>query len=345
MTPQEIYFDNNATTMVLPEVAEAMVRVLREGFGNAASAHSVGGRARGHLRRARERVAALIGVEPEQILFTSGGTEANNMALGAVLTLGQERDQVLTTSIEHSSILSMCDYLEGHGIQVEPLPVDRSGRIEPERVMAALTERTALVSVQWVNNETGVIQPVEDIARLCHEAGVRFHTDAAQAVGKLSLDIGALPIDYLTLTAHKFHGPQGVGAVFAAQGRSLMPRMYGGPQESGLRAGTENLPGIVGLGEAARLRHERLGEIEKKLGMLRDRLESMVLDRLSGVDINGGSGPRVSNTTNLRFHGVDGEAFTARLDQVGIQCSQSSACTNQRPEPSYVLTCPCGEPG
>jgi cysteine desulfurase len=333
----EIYLDNNATTQPLPQIQEIMLKALGSHFGNPSSAHAAGQRARDQVYHAREAVATLIGAAPPALLFTSSGTEANNMVLASVLQSRGLRPHVVTTAVEHSSILKYCDYLSDLGATVTYLSVDRAGRLSLADVEAAITPATRLVSVQWVNNETGVIQPIAQIGALCQRYGVLFHTDAAQAVGKLAVDVSTLPIDFLTLTAHKFHGPQGIGALYARDRRWLAPLVRGGSQEADLRAGTENVPGIVGLGKAAELRRARLREIQQHLQALRDRFEDRVLDMVPGTAVNGDRTQRVCNTTNLLFRDIDGEALVAQLDQVGIRCSQSSACTNLRPEPSYVL--------
>ena len=336
-TPQEIYLDNNATTQPLPEVRDAMGEVLGGRFGNPASAHAAGDRAREFVRRAREAVAALIGADPSMIVFTSSGTEANNMVLASVLRDQGTKPRIVTTAVEHSSIPQYCDYLSDIGVEVIYVPVNRAGHLSLPDVEAAITPETSLVSVQWVNNETGVIQPIEQIGSLCRDRGVPFHTDAAQAVGKFPIHVSTLPIDFLSLTAHKFHGPQGIGALYARDRRWLSPMFYGGSQEGGLRAGTENVPGIAGMGTAAALRLARLGEIQQYLQGLRDRFEHLVLDMVPNTEINGDKTQRVCNTSNLLFRDIDGEALMAQLDHAGIRCSQSSACTNMRPEPSYVL--------
>jgi cysteine desulfurase len=227
--------------------------------------------------------------------------------------------------------------MEKHGVEVIYLSVDRDGRLSPSELDAAITPRTSLVSVQWVNNETGVIQPVEEISEICQKHGVLFHSDAAQAVGKVNIDLSALPVDFLSLSGHKFHGPQGVGALHVRNQKLLSPIIFGGPQEGGLRPGTENLPGIVGIGKAAEIRHERLDQTLAKLRALRDQFEQQVFEKVPGVEINGDHENRVCNTTNILFRDVDGQALVARLDMKGIRCSQSSACTNMHPEPSYVL--------
>jgi cysteine desulfurase len=336
-TQHEIYLDNNATTQPLPQVREAMLAVLGEQFGNPSSTHASGDRAREAVRHARESVAQLIGADPSEIIFTSSGTEANNMILASVLRPGGGTLRVVTTDVEHSSIPKYCEYLRALGVDVVSLPVDRAGRLSLADVEAAVTPETTLVSVQWVNNETGVIQPVDEIGALCRSRGVPFHTDAAQAVGKLAIDVTRLPIDFLSFTAHKFHGPQGVGGLYVRNPRWLMPMFYGGAQEFGLRPGTENVPGIVGMGKAAELRLAKFTETQGFLRELRDRFETLVLDMVPDVEVNGDTSQRVGNTTNLLFRGLDGEALVAQLDLAGVRCSQSSACTNARPEPSYVL--------
>ncbi len=337
MTPQEIYLDNNATTRPLPEVVEAVTEAMGEHFGNPSSAHSVGERARILIATARDQVAQLLGAEPEQVFFNSGATEGNNTVLAMLLNEPSEKRHLVTTSIEHSSVLKAADWLEGRGVRVTRIAPTAQGVVTPESLEEALTAPAGLVSVQWVNSETGVIQPIDQIARLCAARGIPLHVDGSQAVGKISMGVTGAGIDFLTLTGHKLHAPQGVGVLCARNSRALSPLIHGGSQEGGLRAGTENIPGIAGLGVAAQLRRQRLTGVQQELTRLRDTLETNVLESIPGTKINGGPANRVCNTTNLRFEGVDGEALVARLDQAGIQCSQSSACTNQRPEPSYVL--------
>ena len=334
---REIYLDNNATTQPLPEVREAMMRVLGDDFGNPSSAHSAGDRVREAMVVAREAVAKLIGAAPDQIVFTGSGTEANNTVFNSVMQRTQKPVRIVTTTVEHSSIVKMCDYLGTTGAEIASVPVDRCGQLDWAMLDKAISPNTDLVSVQWVNNETGAILPIEQIARLCRSRGVLFHTDAAQAVGKLPLSVAELPIDFLTFTAHKFHGPQGIGAMYAKMSKGLFPLLWGGTQEGGLRPGTENVPGIIGMGTAAQVRLNRLENVREFMTSLRDHFEQSVMERVLDVAINGTTNTRVGNTTNLLFRGVDGQALVARLDQEGIQCSQSSACTNQRPEPSYVL--------
>jgi cysteine desulfurase len=333
----EIYLDNNATTKVLLDIAEAVVSAITTHFGNPSSAHAAGERAREGLRNARENVASLLGCDSTNVVFIGSGTEANNIILSSAANRKKTKTFILTTSVEHSSILAMCDHLESEGIDIVRIGVDRNGMVKLPELKSALSDGMSLVSVQWVNNETGVIQPVEEIGQLCMEAGIPFHTDAAQAVGKIRINLSELPIDYLSFTGHKLHAPQGVGVLYAKNMRSICPMLYGGSQENSIRPGTENLAGIAGLGKAVELRASEFDRNIEYMDSLRKAFESMLLGAVHSIRINGVGAPRVCNTTNVLFEGVDGQALTARLDQEGIRCSQSSACTNQRPEPSYVL--------
>ena len=331
----EIFLDNNATTQPLPPVVAAVLAAMSDSFGNPSSSNRAGERARRLLHDSRESLAELLGAHPDSLTFTSGATEANNWVLQrACMTHGAS---LVTTEIEHSSVKNLCDFLENRGTQIQRIPTDELGRINVQQLADAVTSETTLVSVHWVNNETGTVQPVEEIAAICQERGVLFHTDASQAVGKLAVDVGKLGCDFLSFSAHKFHGPQGVGGLYIRPGLKLPAFIVGGSQEEGRRAGTENLPGIAGTGAAAALRFSGLIDIVERLLRLRDRFESAVLGQIPDVFINGDRIDRICNTTNLRFEGVDGAALVARLDQQGIRCSQSSACTNRRPEPSYVL--------
>lgn len=336
---REVYLDNNATTKPLSEVREAMMRVMGEDFGNPSSAHSAGDRVREAMVASRDAVAQLVGTEADQIVFMGSGTEANNTVFNSVVQCAPtgKRVRIVTTTVEHSSIVKMCDYLGGKGIEIVFVPVDRYGQVIWEALDEAVTPDTDLVSVQWVNNETGAILPVERIVHLCQSRGVLFHTDAAQAVGKLPVSVTKLPVDFLAFTAHKFHGSQGIGALYVRSPKGLLPLLWGGSQEGGLRPGTENVPGIIGMGTAAQLRLERLRDVQGLMASLRDRFEQSVIAQIPDVEINGDPDMRVCNATNLLFRDVDGQALVARLDQEGVRCSQSSACTNQRPEPSYVL--------
>jgi cysteine desulfurase len=275
-------------------------------------------------------VANLIGVASGQLVFTGSGTEANALVLGSAAT-PRTTAKIVTTNTEHSSILKTCEYMTSQGSEVAIIPVNADGLIDLNQLDEAVTPDTDLVSLQWVNNETGVVQPVRQALEICQRKGVPFHTDAAQAVGKIPIDLVKLPVDFLTLTAHKFHGPQGVGAAYVTSSRRLQPLFFGGDQEHGLRAGTENVPGIFGMGKAAELRRRRFETVVEHVSRLRDEFEKRICERLSDVRINGQAATRVCNTSNLLFAGIDGQALVARLDQDGIRCSQSSACTNQRP--------------
>ncbi len=331
---QEIFLDNNATTQPLPEVADAVLGAMSVDFGNPSSSNRTGERGRRVLQRARQNIANLIQCSPENLFFTSGATEANNWVIQKLTSTG---GSLVTTTTEHSSAKALAEAAKSQGVTVTLLPVADTGRICLEDFDGALSRNPTLVSVHWVNNETGVIQPIDEIARLCSERNVPLHVDASQAVGKLQVDVGKLPCDYLSFSGHKFHGPQGIGGLYVRPGSRLAPMLLGGGQEHGRRAGTENLPGIAGLGAAARARCDNFEPSTRFLSGLRDRFESAVLNRIPDVQINGDASTRVCNTASLRFSGLDGQALVVRLDQRGVQCSQSSACTNQRPEPSYVL--------
>lgn len=333
---QEIYFDNNATTEALPEVIAAVSRTMQGGFGNPSSIHGAGVRARRLLSVARAQVANLLAAGEKQVVFTSGATEANNLVLQALLQ-SLKGHKLVTTVVEHSSILAMTDYLMSHGVLVTLLEVDRNGLVDVDTVLNAIEPGRTLVSIQWANSETGVLQPVEALAEAAHTRGALFHTDAVQAVGKVSITLADSCIDFLTLSGHKLHGPMGVGALVGPSLDQLAPLIRGGSQENGLRAGTENIPGVVGLGVALECRARHFAQARGKTESLRNQFEESLVRSGLVVDVNGGGAPRLPNTTNLRFASVDGEALTIRLDQAGIRCSQSSACTNQRPEPSYVL--------
>jgi len=337
MELREIYLDNNATTRPLPEVIKAMLPLLSGGFGNPSSSHSAGGRARNYLKRARSQLGALIVSNPENIVFTSSGTEANNMAFNSG-TQGKAKSHcILITTVEHSSIQKMCNHLKINGVRIVLIPVDSEGHIDLDEIRKTVKEKIDLVSIQWVNNETGVIQPVSEITQICHENGKLFHTDAAQAIGKLDVNLKEIPIDFLSLTGHKFHSSQGTGALYCRDKFLLEPIFFGGFQEEGFRPGTENLSGIVGMGEAAEVRMNNLTKCIRRLSELRDNFESSILEAIPNSSINGDPKNRICNTSNIRFNGLDGRILLKQLDNEGIRCSQSSACTNFQPEPSYVL--------
>ncbi|MGA3294037.1 MAG: cysteine desulfurase family protein [Candidatus Acidiferrales bacterium] len=341
-----IYLDYNATTPVDPAVRDAMLPFLGENFGNAGSVHSAGQRARAAVDAARESVAALIGAKPSEIVFTSGGTEADNLAIfgsiGDSVAVSQKpRKHVITTAIDHHAVLHSCEELERQGIDVTFVPVgrgpDSQGVIDPEEIRRALRPETALITVMHANNELGTIQPVEEIARIAAEAGVRFHCDAVQSAGKVPLDVNRLGVDLLSISAHKFCGPKGVGALYVRTGTSLAPRFFGGHAERDRRPGTENVPGIVGIGKAAELARKLLPEESVRIAALRDRLESALLARIPAVRVNGDRTRRVPNTTNLSFAGAGGEALLIALDLQGVECSTGAACSSGSTEPSHVL--------
>jgi cysteine desulfurase len=337
-----VYLDYNATTPVDPAVLDAMLPFLAENFGNAGSVHSAGQRARAAVDSARESVAALIGAKPSEIVFTSGGTEADNLALfGTVAASRKSGKHIITTAIEHYAILHSCEELARQGIDVTVVPVstarDSQGIVDPEEIRRALRPETILISVMHANNELGTVQPIEEIGRIADEAGVCFHCDAVQSAGKISLDVNALGVDLLSISAHKICGPKGAGALYVRAGTKIAPRFYGGHAERDLRPGTENVPGIVGLGKAAELARKLLTEDSARISSLRDRLEAALIERVPTVRRNGDSARRVPNTSNLEFPGAGGEALLIGLDLLGIECSTGAACSSGSTEPSHVL--------
>jgi len=333
-----IYLDNNATTAVAPEVLEAMLPFLRERYGNPSSIHAFGGDVARDVERAREQLAALLGAEsPTEILFTSCGTESDNTAILSALEAYSERRQFITTRVEHPAVLSLAHHLERKGYEVVRVGVDRDGLLDLVELRAALSPRTAIVSVMWANNETGVVFPVEELARMAHEVGALFHTDAVQAVGKIPIDLRRSAIDMLSLSGHKLHAPKGIGALYIRRGTKFRPFLIGGHQERNRRGGTENVPGIVALGAAAELARRHLTEEQTAVRALRDRLENGILERIPDVIVNGHRERRLPNTSNVSFEFVEGEAILLLLDQVGICASSGSACTSGSLEPSHVL--------
>lgn len=336
---KEIYFDNNATTRTLPPVREEMMKVMGEDFGNPSSIHSAGQRARDYLLRARQALADLLGCsDAENIIFTSSGTEANNLVFYSRSTGLRKSARILTTAVEHSSILKMCSFLALNDVEIEYIKISEEGLVDAGDLRSLLTQRSAdLVSVQWVNNETGIMQNLKEITAVCKEFEAPFHTDAAQSIGKLKFRIKDMDVDYLTLAGHKFHAPQGIGAVYVKDRMSIHPFLFGGFQEEGFRPGTENLPGIVGMGKASELKCRSMNETTSYMSRLRDTFEDAVLKRIEGAQVNGARKNRICNTTNIMFRGIDGRKLLTCLDREGIRCSQSSACTNFDPAPSYVL--------
>jgi len=332
-----IYLDNSATTRVDEAVLEAMLPCFRENFGNASSVHIFGQEARGIVEDARRSVAELLGAEPREIVFTSGGTESDNSALWGVFRSGyRPGNHIITTKIEHPAILATCKALESAGAEVTYVPVDASGRVDPAAIESSIRETTVLISVMHANNETGVVQPIEEIGKIAHERGILLHTDAVQSVGKIPTDVRAIGADLLSLSGHKIHGPKGVGVLYVRKGTKLAPFMTGGSHERKRRAGTENVPGIAGLGAAARLARERLPEMQTRVEALRDRLENQAMVRIPGGRTNG-HGLRLPNISNLSFERLEGEAAVIALDLEGVAISTGSACSSGSLEPSHVL--------
>jgi cysteine desulfurase len=333
---RRVYLDNNATTPVLPEVFEAMRPYFGEHFGNASSIHHHGQETRAAVERARESVAALLGCRPSEIVFTSGGTEADNLAIFGLARTG---DHVITSTIEHHAVLNACKHLESAGCEVTYVPVDGRGLVDPDDVRRALRPQTKLVTIMMANNETGVLQPVEEIGKIAAEADVYFHTDGVQAAGKVPIDVQRIGCDLLSISGHKMHAPQGVGALYVRKGTVLRPMLYGGSHERSRRAGTENVPGIVALGKAAELAREALqsGNVAA-LSALRDRIEQAILSAVEAVGVNGEGAARVPSTTNIYFDYIDGEALVIALDLKGLAVSTGAACSSGAIEPSHVLT-------
>lgn len=332
-----VYFDNNATTCVAPEVYEAMTPFFQEYWGNPSSIHTFGGQVMKSIDRAREQVASLINADPAEIIFTSCGTESDNMAVrGAVEACGGY-PHIITTRVEHPAILGPCRYLASQGCRLTMLAVDSVGQINLDELKNAITPETAIVSIMWANNETGVVFPVEKIAHIVKQAGCVFHTDAVQSAGRIAIDVQKIPIDMLSLSGHKLHAPKGVGVLYIRKGTKVNPLLLGGHQESGKRAGTENVPYIVGLGRACELAAERMGEDNSRVRALRDRLEAGIIAACPDVRVNGDVKHRLPNTTNVSFEFVEGESILMLLDAHGIAASSGSACTSGSLEPSHVM--------
>ncbi|MEA2068452.1 MAG: cysteine desulfurase NifS [Verrucomicrobiota bacterium] len=334
-----IYIDNNATTAVAPEVTEAMLPFFTEHWGNPSSMHTFGGRVKKNIDTAREQVAALIGAEhPTEIIFTSCGSESDNMAIrGAVDAMGGH-PHLITTRVEHAAVLGPCHYLEDKGFRLSTLDVDDDGNLNLEQVREiSLSGKKTMASIMWANNETGVIFPVPEIGNLVKEGGGVFHTDAVQIAGKLPISVKDIPVDLLSISGHKLHAPKGIGALYAQRGTKITPHIMGGHQERGRRAGTENVPYIVGLGKACELALQRLDQDAVRESKLRDRLEEGILATCKGARINGDRENRLPNTTNISFEYVEGEAILLMLDDAGVCASTGSACASGSLEPSHVL--------
>ncbi len=332
-----IYLDNNATTQVAPEVLEAMLPYFHDLYGNPSSMHSFGGQVGRRVREAREQVAALIGALPEEIIFTSCGTESDNAAVRSALATFPGKRHIVTTRVEHPAVHALAGHLVQEGYRVTEIVVDSAGRLDLEQYAKSLTADTAVVSIMWANNETGVIFPVEQLAAMARNRGILFHTDAVQAVGKIPIDMGKSAIDLLSLSGHKLHAAKGVGALYVRKGTKFSPFLIGGHQERGRRGGTENVPGIIGLGMAAELAGRNLERENTFVKSLRDKLENALLERVPNCKVNGDRQNRLPNTSNISFEFVEGEAILLLLNELGICASSGSACTSGSLQPSHVL--------
>lgn len=337
---KQVYLDNAATTPVAPEVKEAIEPYLTEKFGNASSVHSFGRDVREKVEAVREEVAELIGADnSEEVVFTSGGTEADNLSIKGVAMKNKDKGKhIITSTIEHHAVLHPCEYLEKHhNFDVTYLPVDEDGLVDPADVAEAITEETILVSIMLANNEVGTIQPIAEIGELLEDEDIYFHTDAVQAVGSIPVDVNELKVDLLSLSAHKFNGPKGVGACYIRKGTKIIPFMHGGAQERGLRASTENVPGIVGMGKAVELAVENLAEKQEQITRLRDKLIAGIKDSIDEVTLNGHPSKRLPNNVNFSIRYIEGESLLLNLDLEGIAASSGSACTSGSLDPSHVL--------
>jgi cysteine desulfurase len=332
-----IYLDNNATTQVDPEVLEAMLPYYHELYGNPSSMHSFGGQVGRRLREAREQVAALLGAAPEEIIFTSCGTESDNTAIRSALATFPDKRHILTSRVEHPAINALVAKLAKEGYRITELPVDGQGRLNLEQYDQALTPDTAIVSLMWANNETGVIFPVEKAAAMARNKGILFHTDAVQTVGKIPIDMRQNAIDMLSFSGHKLHAAKGVGALYIRKGTKFAPFLVGGHQEKGRRGGTENVPSIIGLGVACELAGRRLETENTTVKALRDKLENELLARIPNSRVNGDREMRIPNTSNISFEFVEGEAILLMINELGICASSGSACTSGSLQPSHVL--------
>jgi len=335
---RRVYLDHAATTPADIKVVEAMLPYFTDHFGNPMSIHSFGQEGKAAIEEARKKAAGLIGAEPEEIIFTSGGTESDNLALKGVSFAGKDtKNHIITSVIEHHAVLEPCRYLERHGFQVSYLRVDGDGLVDPDDVTKAITDKTALISIMHANNEIGTIEPIAGIGKIARERGIYFHTDAVQTAGHLPIDVNKLNVDLLSASAHKLYGPKGVGILYVRKGTRILPLMHGGDQERGRRASTHNVPGIVGLGKAADLASEKMGEEMEKLTSLRDKLIEGILDRIGHSRLNGHPTERLPNNVNISIEYIEGESMVLNLDMEGIACSTGSACTSSNLQPSHVL--------
>jgi len=335
---RRIYLDHASTTLTHPEVVKAMLPFFAEAFGNPSSIHSYGQEARGAVEEARAKVAKLIGARSEEIVFTSGGTEANNFALKGVAYANERKgNHIITTAIEHHAVLEPCKFLEKRGFKITYLPVDGHGLVDPQDVKKAITTKTILISVMHANNEVGTIEPVEEIGEIAREAGVYFHSDAVQTVGHIPMNVDELKVDLLSISGHKFYGPKGVGAIYVRKGTRLVSLMHGGQQEKSRRAGTENVPAIVGLGKAVELAGKEVSKEAERLAHLRDKLIKGLGEKIDRIRLNGHPRRRLPNNVNISVDFVEGESMLLSLDLEGICASTGSACSSASLEPSHVL--------
>ncbi|MBR4681893.1 MAG: cysteine desulfurase NifS [Elusimicrobiaceae bacterium] len=336
---KEIYLDNNATTRCAPQVVEAMLPYFSEKYGNASSMHNFGGENRHAIEAARAQVAALLNAAyADEIIFTSCATESNDSVLFSAAEAFPDKKHIITTAVEHPAILEPCRVLESRGWRVDYIRVDENGRLDIEELKSLIDDKTSLVSVMWANNETGTIFPIKEVAEIAHAHGALFHTDAVQAAGKIPLDVQAAGVDFLSISAHKFHGPKGIGALYVRRGARFVPYLIGGHQEKHRRAGTENVPYIIGIGKAAELAQKRLADgSAARIAALRDRLEEGILSAVADVKVNGDTQHRVPNTTNISFGYIEGESILMYLNDFNICASSGSACTSGSLEPSHVL--------
>jgi len=332
-----IYVDNNATTQVAPEVLQEMLPYFNEFYGNPSSMHSFGGKVGQKIKEARTNVATLIGAVPEEIVFTSCGTESDSTAIRAAVLSEPEKRHIITTRVEHPAIKNLFEFLAKNGYRTTFVPVDRRGNLDLDYLYKSLSDDTAIVSVMWANNESGVIFPIEEISQKVRERGIVFHTDAVQAAGKIPIDLKDVGVDMLSLSGHKFHGPKGIGVLYVRKGTKFSPFLIGGHQESGRRGGTENTASIIGLGKACELAADQLQEKNTRVKQLRDKLESEITKRVPQTIINGDTENRLPNTTSIAFEYVEGESILLMMDEFGICASSGSACTSGSLEPSHVL--------
>jgi len=332
-----IYVDNNATTRVDPMVLDAMLPYFNDFYGNPSSMHSFGGEVAHKIDEARIKVASLVNASPDEIVFTSCGTESNSTAIHATISSIPDKKHIITSRVEHPAVKNLCEYLSKKGYRITFVPVDRKGMLDVDYLYNSLTDDTAIVSIMWANNETGMIFPIEEISQVVKQKGIVFHTDAVQAAGKVPVDVDKSKVDMLSLSGHKIHAPKGVGALFVRKGTRFSPFLIGGHQEGGRRGGTENVVSIIGLGKASELAENHLEEVTTRVGQLRDKLESELLRRIPNSMINGDSENRLPNTTSISFEYVEGESILLMIDEFGICASSGSACTSGSLEPSHVL--------